>query len=160
MAIDQRPLSTGSRPLPSRTGCDKLGYVITLPYETKWERAARGTSGLIYPWGNKYRSGYANVDETENNEAPHYLQQTTPVGIYPHAQSPEGVQDLAGNVWEWCMNDYSKPTEITYGPDSAVLQGGSWSDLPRLSRSAYKFKYDPVRRQDYIGFRLLRSPRS
>jgi formylglycine-generating enzyme required for sulfatase activity len=138
----------------------RLDRSIILPHETQWERAARGDSGLVYPWGNEYRSGFANVNETENKDGPHYLEQTTAVGIYPHAESPEGVLDLAGNVWEWCLNDYDKPTENFDVPHMSVLRGGAWPNFPRDARADYRLGDYPVDRTFNFGFRLLRSPPS
>jgi formylglycine-generating enzyme required for sulfatase activity len=138
----------------------RLGLKITLPHETQWERAARGTTGLEYPWGNEYQSGYANVNETRDEKGPHTLEQTTAVGIYLHAGSPEGVLDLSGNVWEWCSNDYNKPTKIIEVPNTPVLRGGAWLYYPDDARAARRDRLNPDFRYDNIGFRLLRSPPS
>src|SRR5208283_100212 len=96
--------------------------------EWQWERAARGCEGQVYPWGNEYRSGYANIDETSLKVGAHYLARTSAVGIYPQAASPEGVMDLSGNVWEWCLNEFYVPDRIqTGGDEPRVMRGGSWS---------------------------------
>ncbi len=136
----------------------RLGLSITLPHETQWERAARGTSGQVYPWGNEYLSGYANVNETRIKDGSHNLEQTTGIGIYPHAKSPEGIQDLAGNVWEWCSNDYYNPTEKIDVPSSPVLRGGAWDYFPDYARAAFRYRFNPDNRNLFRGFRLLRSP--
>ncbi len=139
----------------------RQGLAITLPHETQWERAARGTSGLVYPWGNEYRPGHANVNEKGNKDGPDYLEQTNAVGIYPNDESSKSVQELAGNVWEWCSNNYEKPNEKLDIPDSPVLRGGAWDYGPDNARAAFRIRSnDPDFRLNDIGFRLLRSPPS
>lgn len=83
----------------------RMDLETRLPTDIEWERSARGTDGREHPWGNGYRAGFANVDETVSKAGPSNLTQTTAAGLYPHAASPFGVLDLAGNVLEWCLNN-------------------------------------------------------
>ena len=114
-------------------------WKITLPTEWQWEKTARRHDGRKFPWGKEYVSGNANIDETYGTKVgPHYLQKTSAVGMYSHEkpeQSPYGVADLSGNVWEWCLNEYEKPERIQEEGDAyRVLRGGSWYGTcrPRL----------------------------
>jgi formylglycine-generating enzyme required for sulfatase activity len=73
--------------------------IYRLPTEAEWGKAARGTDGRKYPWGNQWSKEYCNSNELKFNR-------TKPVGIFPKGASPYGCLDIAGNVWEWCLDWY------------------------------------------------------
>lgn len=127
----------------------QLGFAVTLPSEQQWERAARGTQGLQYPWGNGFLQDLANCEWT--------IGRTSAPGIYPQGASPEGIMDMAGNVWEWCLNEYSAPENCQLSGNSArVVRGGSWFNGPFNVRSSVRNFYPPPgNRLNYVGFRVL-----
>ncbi len=124
----------------------KLGYEVTLPTEQQFEKAARGTDGLEYPYGNKFDANKGNTSETG-------IKQTSAVGIFPDGASPYGVLDLSGNVWCWCLNEYDNPENTGLGGGAArVLRGGSWYPFRFSARSVFPRHRLPSSRYYDYGF--------
>jgi formylglycine-generating enzyme required for sulfatase activity len=131
-----------------------------LPTEAEWEKAARGEYGNEWPWGNEFDLNKCNSSEGSEGG-------TTPVGAYsPQGDSPYGVADMAGNVWEWCHSLYQPyPYNVEDGRESAsgtgarVVRGGAFYYNLRLARAAFRYWPDLGDRLDVVGLRAVIAPR-
>jgi formylglycine-generating enzyme required for sulfatase activity len=134
---------------------EATGEKIMLPTEAQWQYAAQGDDGRAYPWGNAWDAGRCN-----NNVDGKGIGRTTPVQQYEgKGDSPFGVVDMAGNVWEWCLTAYKTGRDNLNGTVDRVLRGGSWYSTITVSfRCASRNSSSPDRWIDNRGFRLALSP--
>ena len=175
---------------------EKEGATYRLPTEAEWEYACRAGTNTYFSWGDSYKNIYqlANIGNVELERAhpdrvliqwlvyvdrdpgdPHIY--TAPVGSYP--ANPWGVQDMHGNVWEWCQDHYidtayagykqpryGEPTPRAVDPvneesfnddgDWRVIRGGSWFTSPTSCRSAIRSYFEANDAAAYLGFRVVR----
>ena len=129
----------------------------TLPTEAQWEYAARGTGGRSYPWGD---------DPPNDQRAIFRVEETEPVGSRPAGRTSEGLDDMAGNVWEWCRDWVGAyPDTSTVDPPgpvrslarARVVRGGSFFDIAYLLRAAIRHWKSPDDRDISVGFRVVSS---
>ena len=181
-AVNRQP----DHPVVMVSWADAVEYArwqgMVLPSEAEWEKAARGTDGRRYPWGNEWRAGHARTDESWRTGRMAVLSwlrwrsfYTTPVGAFsPQGDSPYGCSDMAGNVWEWTRSlwgedmrevSFRYPYLSTDGREDVqasseilrVVRGGCYHSHSRLVRCAFRYRPIEARLQS-VGFRVVLLP--
>jgi formylglycine-generating enzyme required for sulfatase activity len=176
---DNRPVENVSW-LDAMEFCSRLsqrtGRTYTLPSEAQWEYACRAGTTTPFCFGETISPELANYDGNYaygNGPTGIYREQTTPVGLFP--ANTWGLQDMQGNVWEWCLDEWHEsyegaPTDGRAWVDAVegekskeseklrLLRGGSWGDDPGACRSACRVRDRPDDAYDFVGFRLVCLP--
>jgi formylglycine-generating enzyme required for sulfatase activity len=132
------------------------GCTVALPTEAQWEKAARGTDGRTFPWGDE-------LDATRCNMTGTGISTTCAVGMFPSGRSLYGVDDVSGNVWEWCRtkwrNSYQEPADDSLQGEAArVLRGGAFALEGWLVRCAARSWYLRGLVSRLVGFRIVVAP--
>jgi formylglycine-generating enzyme len=148
-----------------------VDWEFRLPTEAQWEYACRAGTTTATSFGDKLSSKQANFQGKPYNGAEEgpSLKRAAPVGIYP--ANAWGLHDMHGNVFEWCRDWYhrklpggvdpdlysalSTATKSEHGDVSRVRRGGCWADEGWPCRSAFRLRFEPHRRHDHIGFRVV-----
>ncbi len=124
----------------AETYCKAIGARI--PTMKEWVKAARGTDGRTYPWGNEFQAGAANTNELEKNG-------TVPVGSFEKGKSPYGLYDMAGNVWEW-VDSWDESKRYRF------MMGGSYFENDRQNTTISQLSSIPDDMHLYLGFRCAK----
>ena len=161
----QYPEDKGDHPVVGISNQDAEEYIVwlnkqtkmhfRLPNEAEWEKAARGTDDRIYPWSNDFDPWRCNTLESGKSD-------TSPIGSYsPSGDSPYGVSDMVGNVWEWTssfMFPYPyNPDDQHEGPankSKCVVRGGAWYYSKKLARCSAREGVFHSNSTNSLGFRL------
>ena len=139
------PASEGNHPAVFVSWYDACAYALwlgkVLPTEEEWEKAARGTDGRLFPWGNEFDPSHLNSAEAN-------IRKTTPVDAYPSGISPTGCLDMSGNVWEWTDSEWQT------GSVFKAQRGGSCVSKEPLQHASARFEGFPDFILSWVGFRV------
>jgi formylglycine-generating enzyme required for sulfatase activity len=150
-----------------RSNALPTGWEFRLPTEAQWEYACRATTVTAFSVGGSLAKHQANFGEGPPERGAPAPGRARPVGSYP--ANAWGLQDMHGNVWEWCRDwyhaqlpggtdaDLYEPKGVTNrdGTTSRVRRGGAWIESAPFCRSACRLRFEPHRRSDHIGFRVV-----
>ena len=130
----------------------RLDAKVTLPTAAQWQRAFQGNEGRVYPWGNRFEADRCNSAESG-------VKMTTIVTRYPHGASAFGVYDMAGNVWEWCLDGSPNVdnTASAAGQEKRVVRGGSFMSSHQRALVDFHYDLNPESYHASIGFRLVQN---
>ena len=153
--LDYLPYNAPDLPAAVLEWEDALAYAEwagkRLPTEAEWEKAARGTDGRFWPWGNEWDA--TKLSGNDGTGLKDGYKQTAPVAQFPQGASPYGALDMAGNLWEWVSDWYDadyyrkNPNNVNpQGPetgDGHVLKGGGWAENLDFTRCANRLGGNP-----------------
>lgn len=149
---DDYPAGQGQHPVVLISYEDALAYAqwrserdgasYRLPSDLEWEKAARGIDGRYFPWGSEWR-------DDGTNWAKHGPKGTSAIATFPPSQSPYGIEDMAGNVFEYTN------VLVDKSPPEVILKGCGWDDYPGFCRAAYEHDRPIDAKHILFGFRLV-----
>ncbi|NEP63216.1 MAG: formylglycine-generating enzyme family protein [Symploca sp. SIO2G7] len=153
---NQYPTGKAKHPAVLVSQKDALAYAVwksqedgvnyRLPTADEWEKAARGSDGRYFPWGNEWQQQATNWQKNGPEG-------TSRVGAYPLSRSVYGIEDMAGNVFEFTSTMYTQDSQ-----ERAIMKGCAWDDLPGFCRTAYRHGRPTTYRHILFGFRLVSDP--